>query len=104
MIPENDELLWLLAPADDADDAAQVRDAFFVLHVHLDRHRAGADAIRDRKPALPVVGCAFAAELLQDGGGIPLVPPPARRARLKLTGQKIYNQTGTVSLDYSVQY
>jgi dihydrofolate reductase len=36
------------------------------------------------------------------GGGIPLLPPPALQAKLKLTGQKVY-QTGTVSLEYAVQ-
>lgn len=35
------------------------------------------------------------------GGGIPLLPPPAQQARLKLTGQKVY-QTGIVSLEYAV--
>ena len=37
------------------------------------------------------------------GGGIPLLPPPARQTRLKLTGQKVYSKTGIVSLEYSVQ-
>ena len=35
------------------------------------------------------------------GGGIPLLPAPARRAKLKLTGQKVY-KTGIVSLEYAV--
>ncbi|RPJ60280.1 MAG: dihydrofolate reductase [Acidobacteria bacterium] len=35
------------------------------------------------------------------GGGIPLLSPPAPRARLKLTGHKVYS-TGIVSLEYSV--
>ena len=37
------------------------------------------------------------------GGGIPLLPPPASRARLMLTGHKVYSQTGIVSLQYSVE-
>ena len=37
------------------------------------------------------------------GAGVPLLPPPARQARLKLTGQKVYSKTGIVSLEYSVQ-
>lgn len=37
------------------------------------------------------------------GGGIPLLPPPANRAHLKLTNQKVY-KTGIVGLDYSVQH
>jgi dihydrofolate reductase len=36
------------------------------------------------------------------GGGIPLVPPPARRAKLKLTGHKVY-KTGIVALEYAVK-
>ena len=35
------------------------------------------------------------------GGGIPLLPPPARQAKLKLTGHKVY-KTGIVSLEYAV--
>jgi len=38
------------------------------------------------------------------GGGIPFLPPPARRAKLKLTRHKVYTKTGTVALDYAVQY
>lgn len=36
------------------------------------------------------------------GGGIPLLPPPAKQAKLKLTGHKVY-KTGIVSLEYAVQ-
>jgi dihydrofolate reductase len=36
------------------------------------------------------------------GDGIPLLPPPARQAKLKLTGHKVY-KTGIVSLEYAVQ-
>jgi dihydrofolate reductase len=36
------------------------------------------------------------------GGGIPLLPPPAKRIKLKLTGHKMY-KTGIVSLEYSVR-
>jgi dihydrofolate reductase len=35
------------------------------------------------------------------GGGIPLLPPPAQRAKLELTGHKVY-KTGIVSLQYAV--
>jgi len=35
------------------------------------------------------------------GGGIPLLPPPARQTTLKLTGHKVY-KTGTVLLEYAV--
>lgn len=36
------------------------------------------------------------------GGGIPLLPAPSRRTRLKLTGHKVYN-TGIVGLEYAVK-
>lgn len=36
------------------------------------------------------------------GKGIPLLPPPVRRAKLKLTGHKVY-KTGIVSLEYAVK-
>jgi hypothetical protein len=36
------------------------------------------------------------------GGGIPLFPAPAPRARLTLIGQRAYGKTGTVSLEYAV--
>ena len=35
------------------------------------------------------------------GGGIPLLPAPAKRTKLKLTGHKIY-KAGVVSLTYEV--
>jgi dihydrofolate reductase len=36
------------------------------------------------------------------GGGIPLLPAPADRARLKLLNQGVYEKTGTVRLEYEV--
>jgi hypothetical protein len=36
------------------------------------------------------------------GNGIPLLPPPAHQARLKLVSHKIY-RSGIVSLGYEVQ-
>jgi dihydrofolate reductase len=36
------------------------------------------------------------------GGGVPLLPPPGERARLKLTGSRVY-KTGIVSLEYAVE-
>ena len=38
------------------------------------------------------------------GGGIPFLEPPARQARLKLTESKVYPKTGTVMLEYAVDY
>jgi dihydrofolate reductase len=36
------------------------------------------------------------------GGGIPLFPPPAKTAKLNLTGHKVY-KTGIVMLEYAVK-
>jgi dihydrofolate reductase len=36
------------------------------------------------------------------GAGVPLLPPPAKRAKLALTGHKVY-KTGIVSLEYAVK-
>jgi dihydrofolate reductase len=38
------------------------------------------------------------------GGGIPFLEPPARQARLKLTDHRMYPKTGTVMLEYAVDY
>ncbi|HET6891665.1 MAG TPA: dihydrofolate reductase family protein [Pyrinomonadaceae bacterium] len=38
------------------------------------------------------------------GGGIPLLPPPANKAKLKLTSHNVYEKTGIVGLEYTVQY
>lgn len=35
------------------------------------------------------------------GSGLPLLPPPAHRANLKLTGHRVY-KTGIVSMEYTV--
>jgi dihydrofolate reductase len=37
------------------------------------------------------------------GGGIPLLPPPAQRAKLRLVGSKVFT-TGIVSLEYAIAY
>ncbi len=38
------------------------------------------------------------------GEGVPLLPPPAKRVSLKLTGHKLYAKTGILSLEYAIQY
>lgn len=38
------------------------------------------------------------------GGGIPLFPPPASRAKLKLAGHRIYTKSGIVLLEYAITY
>jgi len=46
------------------------------------------------------VGFAIIPVLL--GGGIPLLPSPADRARLKLKKHRVYEKTGTVGLEYDI--
>jgi dihydrofolate reductase len=36
------------------------------------------------------------------GGGIPLLPSPAGRARLKLKNQRVYEKAGTIALEYEI--
>ncbi|HVS14521.1 MAG TPA: dihydrofolate reductase family protein [Thermoanaerobaculia bacterium] len=36
------------------------------------------------------------------GGGIPLLPPPADRARLRLKHHRVYEKSGTVALEYDI--
>jgi dihydrofolate reductase len=36
------------------------------------------------------------------GGGIPLLPAPAERAKLRLRKQRLYEKTGTLGLEYEV--
>jgi dihydrofolate reductase len=36
------------------------------------------------------------------GGGIPLLPPPAERAALRLRKQRLYEKTGTIGLEYDI--
>jgi len=38
------------------------------------------------------------------GEGVPLLPAPAKRVTLKLTGHRLYAKSGIMSLDYAVQY
>ena len=46
------------------------------------------------------VGVALIPVLL--GGGVPLLPSPADRARLKLKKHRVYEKTGTVGLEYDI--
>jgi len=36
------------------------------------------------------------------GGGIPLLPSPADRAKLRLRKQRVYEKTGTIGLEYDI--
>lgn len=38
------------------------------------------------------------------GGGVPLLPAPSPKVKLKLTRHKVYSKTGTLALDYALQY
>ncbi len=38
------------------------------------------------------------------GAGVPLLPPPAKRVSLKLTGHRLYAKTGIMSLAYAIRY
>ena len=38
------------------------------------------------------------------GEGVPLLSPPGKRVALKLTGHKLYAQTGIMALEYAVHY
>jgi dihydrofolate reductase len=46
------------------------------------------------------VGVSLVPVLL--GGGIPLLPSPADRARLRLKKHRVYEKTGTVGLEYDI--
>jgi dihydrofolate reductase len=37
------------------------------------------------------------------GGGIPLLPTPAAQTQLKLTGHRVYKNSGIVLLEYAVE-
>lgn len=37
------------------------------------------------------------------GGGVPLLPSPATRATLKLRQHRLYEKTGTISLEYDIE-
>lgn len=36
-------------------------------------------------------------------GGIPLLPPPAKQVKLTLTKNRVYSNTGIVSLEYAIR-
>ena len=36
------------------------------------------------------------------GGGIPVLPPPSQRAKLRLLNQRVYSKTGTIGLEYEI--
>jgi dihydrofolate reductase len=56
--------------------------------------------------SLLALGCVDAVEVavipVLLGGGIPLLPTPTDRTKLKLTGHKVLKKTGTVCLEYAM--
>ncbi|HJU73505.1 MAG TPA: dihydrofolate reductase family protein [Gemmatimonadaceae bacterium] len=62
----------------------------------------GGELFRSLLDAGVVDGVGVAIMPVVVGGGIPFLPPPAKRAKLKLTKHKLYPKTGIVSLDYDV--
>jgi dihydrofolate reductase len=64
----------------------------------------GGELFRSLLDARQVDGVEVAVIPVLLGGGIPLLPPPARQATLKLENSRVYPKTGTVSLDYTVEY
>jgi dihydrofolate reductase len=62
----------------------------------------GGDLFRSLLAAGLVDEVGFSVIPVLLGGGIPLLPPPADRARLRLKKHRIYEKTGTVGLEYDI--
>lgn len=62
----------------------------------------GGELFRSLLAARLVDEVAFAVVPVLLGGGIPMLPSPADRTRLKLTEHRVYGKTGTVLLEYDV--
>lgn len=62
----------------------------------------GGELFRSLLAAGLVDEVAFAVVPVLLGGGIPMLPSPADRARLKLTRHRVYAKTGTVLLEYDI--
>jgi len=62
----------------------------------------GGELFRSLLAAGLVDGVAVSLIPVLLGGGIPLLPSPAARAALKLRSQRVYEKTGTVTLEYDV--
>ena len=58
----------------------------------------GGELFRSLLAAGLVDEVAFSVIPVLLGGGIPMLPTPADRARLKLKGHRVYEKTGTVGL------
>jgi dihydrofolate reductase len=62
----------------------------------------GGELFRSLLDAGLVDGVDVAIMPLVLGGGIPVLPSPAGRSRLKLTTQRVYKKSGIVGLEYDV--
>jgi dihydrofolate reductase len=62
----------------------------------------GGELFRSLLEARLVDGVDAAVVPVLLGGGVPLLPAPAARARLKLTNQRVYAESGIVGLEYDV--
>jgi dihydrofolate reductase len=63
----------------------------------------GGELFRSLLDAGLVDGIEMALVPVLLGGGIPLLASPAARARLTLRQYRVYEKTGTVSLEYSIE-
>ena len=62
----------------------------------------GGDLFRSLLAAGVVDEVSFSVIPVLLGGGVPLLPSPADRARLKLRAHRVYEKTGTVGLEYEI--
>jgi dihydrofolate reductase len=62
----------------------------------------GGELFRSLLAAGLVDEVAFSVVPVLLGGGIPLLPSPADRARLRLKAHRVYEKTGTVGLEYDI--
>jgi dihydrofolate reductase len=62
----------------------------------------GGELFRSLLPAGLVDEIAVGVIPILLGGGIPLLPPPAVRARLRLKSHRLYQKTGIVLLEYDI--
>ena len=62
----------------------------------------GGELFRSLLEAGLVDAVSFSVVPVLLGRGVPMLPPPASRARLKLKTHRIYEKTGTVALEYDI--
>jgi dihydrofolate reductase len=62
----------------------------------------GGDLFRSLLAAGLVDEVGFSVIPVLLGGGVPLLPSPAARARLELKAHRVYEKTGTVALEYEI--